>query len=212
MLDTIPTHTHFYPNKMGRIFLLSLEGALLGDGYDDLLKRTGLSRFEHALPPDNWAKAFNFDVISSLNQGVEQYYGPRGGRRLMLLAGRKFFELGWKTFGAFAGLSDLVLKGKSLPEKASIGLHSMARLMNDVSDQSTWVEEDGPQQLSYHVGTCPVCWHRLVDEPICFYQIGFLKGTLSWLSSGSDFRVRQDACIAMGDEQCIFRIDTAPIK
>ncbi|MDX1415702.1 MAG: 4-vinyl reductase [Candidatus Promineifilaceae bacterium] len=212
MSAAAPSHTYFYPNKMGRVYLLSLKEVLIGDGYFDLLKRTGLSRFEDTLPPDNWTKGFSFDSISSLNQGIEQYYGPRGGRRLALLAGQKFFELGSESFGRFAGLNELALKGKSLPEKLNMGLASMARLMNEVSDQTTWIEEVGPQRLNYHVGMCPVCWTRLAEEPICFYHVGFLKGTLSWCSSGLDFRVRQTSCIAVGDEQCVFRIDTVPIK
>lgn len=203
--------TLFYPNKMGRVFLRALQNVLVGDGYPDLLKRTGLSHFEQTLPPDNWAKEFGFNIISSLNQGVEQYYGPRGGRRLALEAGRIFFELGWGEFGTLAGLSNVVMQGKSLPDKLKTGLLSISRLITEVSDQVTWVEERA-QRFDYHVGACPVCWNRVSEEPICFHTVGYLQGALHWLSAGLDFRVRQASCIAMGDEQCIFRIDRGPIK
>lgn len=203
--------TPFYPNKMGRVFLLTLRDVLLLDGYTDLLKRTGLSHFAQARPADNWAKEFDFNYVSILNQGIEELYGPRGGRRLALLAGQKFFEFGWGEFGTLAGLSDVALKARSLQVKLKTGLVSIARLITQVSDQTTWVEEQA-RYFEYHVGVCPVCWNRVVDEPVCFHTIGFLQGALFWFSSGLDFRIRQTSCIAMGEEQCIFRIDMEPIK
>ncbi len=211
MLEDNNISTHYYPNKMGRVFLLALQDVLLPDGYAALLKRTGLSRFEQRLPGDNWAKEFDFTHISSLNQGIEQLYGPRGGRRLALCAGEKFFEFGWGESGALTGLSDIALKARALPDKLKIGLVSIARLIDEYSDQVTWIEEQA-QQFEYHVGACPVCWQRVVEKPVCFHTIGFLQGALNWFSSGLEFRVRQTSCTAMGDEHCAFRIDKEPVK
>lgn len=211
MLEDSNSNTFFYPNNMGRVLLLALQDVLLSDGYSDLLKTAGQSHFTHKLPGDSWTKEFNFNNISNLNQALEQLYGPRGGRRLALQAGQKFFELGWGASGKLAGLSDVALKARTLQEKLRIGLSSIARLFSEVSDQTTWIEEQA-KQFEYHVGACPVCWNRKVEKPICFHTVGFLQGSLRWFSSGLEFRIRQTSCTARGENHCVFRIDSEPIK
>lgn len=211
MLEDSNSNTSFYPNNMGRVFLLALQDVLLPDGYSALLNCAGLSHFIHKLPGDSWAKEFDFNNISSLNQALEQLYGPRGGRRLALQSGQKSFELGWGASGKLAGLSDVALKARTLQEKLMIGLSSIARLISDVSDQTTWIEEQA-KHFEYHAGACPVCWNRKVEKPVCFHTVGFLQGSLHWFSSGLEFRIRQISCTAMGENHCVFRIDNEPVK
>jgi len=211
MIETSESNTLFYPNKMGRLFLSTLEDVLLQDGYAELLKASGCAHFLQKPPAANWAKDFNFDTFSRINQGLETLYGPRGGRRLAIKAGEKFFLSGWGAAGTLSGMGNVALKANSLPEKLSNGLGFVAKQISEVSDQSSWLEEQ-ERQLEYHVARCPVCWNRISDQPVCYHTIGFLQGALHWFSSGLDFRVRQTSCFAMGDERCIFRIDMEPIK
>ena len=211
MIEECASKKLFYPNKMGRVFLLTLQEVLVQDGYTDLLNLTDCTQFLQKLPPTNWVKEFDFNIISRLNQGIEELYGPRGGRRLALSAGEKYFQSGWGAEYTLSAAGNVALKARSLPEKLKSGLGSIARHISEVSDQSTWIVEQ-ERQIEYHVANCPVCWNRTVDQPVCQHTVGFLQGAGHWFSSGLDFRVKQTSCYAMGDERCIFRIDTEPIK
>ncbi len=211
MSEQMNRQVAYYPNKMGRIFIQTLQESLLLDGFDELLRVTGLEQFSEKLPADNWATEFDFNIISRLNQGVEKLYGPRGGRRLAESAGQKFFAWGWGADGELSGTANVALKARSLPEKLEIGLQAIARQMSDISDQRTWTVTQG-RQIEYHVAACPICWNRVVDRPICHYTVGFLGAAGRWFSAGSEFRVRQTSCHAIGEKRCVFRIDLEPLK
>lgn len=211
MIEDTHPQTAYYPNKMGRVFIQTLKESLLLDGFDKLLHVSGLPQFSEKLPPDNWALAFDFNIISRLNFGVEKLYGPRGGRRLTKNAGQKFFDWGWGPDGELSSTANIALKARSLPDKLESGLQAIARQLSETSDQKTWIQRQ-ERQIDYHVGLCPICWNRVVDQPICHYTVGFLQAAFRWFSTGSDFRVRQTSCRAVGESQCVFRIDLEPLK
>jgi predicted hydrocarbon binding protein len=206
----LPSNT-YCSNKMGRVLLKVLREIMLRDDYSALLNFAGLSRYSQALPEDNWVKEFDFVFVAKLNQGLSEMYGPRGGRRLGLQAGRSFLTHGLNEFGSLAGIDDQVRRTVPLQTKLRDGLSVVARLFSQMSDQKIWLEEQD-MQFNYHVEQCPVCWGRTADKPICFFTIGFLQEILCRLSDGRDFRVQQTSCTAMGDSSCVFRIDREPIK
>jgi hypothetical protein len=92
--DLVPESGHFYPNKMGRILLVSMEEVMGRNGLNALLNLTNMRQLIQELPPDNLEKAFEFSNISNLNKGLEEIYGPRGGRGLALRGGRAIFSRG----------------------------------------------------------------------------------------------------------------------
>ena len=209
--DLRPSSNRYYPNKMGRALLIVLRETLLRDDYSALLSFAGLSQYEQSLPEDNWVNAFDFVYIARLNQGLSEIYGPRGGRRLGIQAGRSFLTYGLSEFGTLAGISDLAKRSHPLRTKMRDGLSAVARLFTQSSDQSTWLEEYD-MYFDYHVEQCPICWERTADKPICFFTVGLLQEVLYRVSDGRDFRVRQLTCRAMGDNSCVYRIDKEPIK
>ena len=82
MRDLVPPSGYFYPNKMARIFLLALEEVMGRNGLNALLNLIDLRQYIHELPPDNLQREFDFAHISNINTGLEDIYGPRGGRGL----------------------------------------------------------------------------------------------------------------------------------
>lgn len=209
--DFKPSGNLYCSNKMGRVLLKVLQEIMLRDDYSTLLNSAGLAQYNQALPEDNWAKAFDFVFVAKLNQGLSEMYGPRGGRRLGLLAGRSFLTRGLTEFGPLAGINDLARRTAPLQIKLRDGLTVAARLFSQISDQNAWLEEQ-EMQFNYHVEQCPVCWGRTADKPICFFTVGFLQEVSYRLSDGRDFRVQQTSCTAMGESSCVFRIDREPIK
>ena len=147
-----------------------------------------------------------------MNLGLEEMYGPRGGRGLALRAGRAAFADALRNFGALAGAGDLAFKVLPLQAKLRIGIPAMARIFSQISDQYTTVEEQ-ENEFVYTIHRCPVCWGRQnADRPVCFIAVGLLQEVLKWVSGGSEFRVNESKCVAVGDEVCEFIIQKTPIS
>jgi hypothetical protein len=188
-----------------------MEEVMGRNGLNALLNLVSLKDYIQEYPPENLERAFDFSDFSNLNQGLDDIYGPRGGRGLALRGGRATFARGLKGFGALAGVGDLAFKVLPLATKMKIGLPAMARVFTQFSDQITRVESFDDHHL-YHIDRCPVCWGRKSDRQICYVAVGLLQEGLRWVSGGMEFRVEEVDCIAMGSESCTFKIDKEPIK
>ncbi len=202
----------YYPNKFGLIIIKALEDVMGRNGLNAILNLAGLTKYIDGYPPDNLEKGFDFSELSSLGIALEEMYGPRGGRGLALRAGRATFSDALKDFGALAGVGDLAFKVLPLQAKLRIGLPAMAKIFSQVSDQLSTVEEKDTEFI-YTIHKCPVCWGRAdSDKPVCFIATGLLQEGLKWISGGSEFRVNESRCHAMGDEVCEFVIQKEPLS
>ncbi len=201
----------YYPNKFGLIIIKALEDVMGKNGVNAILNLANLQELIDNYPVDNLEKAFDFSTLSTLNQALEEMYGPRGGRGLALRAGRATFADALKDFGALAGVGDLAFKVLPLQAKLRIGLPAMAKIFSQVSDQETTVEERD-NEFIYTIHKCPVCWGRHDEsKPVCFMAVGLLQEGLKWVSGGNEFRVNESKCHAMGDDVCEFVIQKEPI-
>lgn len=211
MRDLVPPSGYYYPNRIARIYLEAMAEVMGRNGLNALLNLTGLKQYVVEFPPNGLEKEFEFADFSNLNQGLEDIYGPRGGRGLALRGGRATFARGLKDFGALAGVGDLAFKVLPLSTKLKIGLPAMARVFTQFSDQISRVVGFDDHYL-YYIDRCPVCWGRESDRPICFVAVGLLQEGLRWVSGGLEFRVEEIECVAMGADSCIFKIDKEPIR
>jgi predicted hydrocarbon binding protein len=211
-MDPIPKSEYNYANKIALITIKALEEVMGKNGLNAVLNLAHLPHLIDNYPPDNLNREFNFADFSALNFGLEEMYGPRGGRGLALRAGRAAFADALRNFGALAGAGDLAFKVLPLPAKLRIGIPAMARIFSQISDQYTTVEEQ-ENEFVYTIHRCPVCWGRQnADKPVCFIAVGLLQEGLKWVSGGSEFRVTESKCIAVGDEVCEFIIQKTPIS
>jgi predicted hydrocarbon binding protein len=201
---------YYYSNLIARIYLQAMEEVMGKNGLNAILNMAKLSHLIDNYPPGNWEKEFDFTDYSSLNQALEDMYGPRGGRGLALRAGRSSFARGLQGFGALHNMGDLALKMVPMSVKLKMGLPAMAKVFNQVSDQISRVEEQGNDFL-YVIEACPVCWGRKSDKPICHAAVGLLQEGLRWVSGGKEFRVEETACIATGNGRCEFLVYKDPI-
>jgi predicted hydrocarbon binding protein len=210
-MQPIPKSGLYYPNKFGRIMILSLEDVMGRNGVNAILNLANLPNLMENLPPDNLEKAFDFADVSAITGALEEMYGPRGGRGLALRAGRATFSDALRNFGALAGVGDLAFKVLPLHAKLRIGLPAMAKIFSQISDQYSTVEEKD-DHLVYTIHRCPVCHGRHTDKPDCYIATGLLQESLKWVSGGSEFRVNESKCIAMGDQTCEFIVYKEPIS
>lgn len=206
----ISSQTLYYPNRMGRIILLSMEEVMGRNGVNAILKLASLSSLMEAYPADNTELAFSFNTLSSITDTLEQAYGPHGGRGLALRVGRACFNYGVRQYGTQLGLTEMAFRLLPLPTKVSAGARIFAELFNNYTDQRVRVE-DSDGKLFWHIDQCPLCWERKAQDPVCHLAVGLLQEALYWLSGGKVFNVEEQTCIAAGDAACTIVIDQSPI-
>ncbi len=209
-MEPIPKSGLYYPNKIARIAILSLEDVMGKNGLNAILNLAGLSSIIDNLPPDNLDRQFDFADFSAIWAALEELYGPRGGRGLAQRAGRATFNDALRNFGALAGVGDMAFKVLPLGAKIRIGLAAMAKIFSQTSDQLSTVAEQEDHYV-YTIHRCPVCWGRTTDKPACFIATGLLQESLKWVSGGSEFRVTQTTAKSVGDATCDFIIPKEPI-
>ena len=198
--------SYFYPNKMGRIILLSLEEIIGSRGVNAILNQAGFEQFIENYPPDNLDLEFSFDEVSKLQVALEQIYGTRGGRGVALRAGRASFKYGLREFGPMLGFTDLAFRLLPFDDKLRSGAQVFADVFNRYSDQQVRVEVE-TDRLYWQIERCPVCWKRHGDVPLCHLAVGLLQEALYWVSGGKFFNVEETNCIAKGDAVCTIVIE-----
>lgn len=202
--------TFYYPNRMGRIILLSMEEVMGRNGVNAILKLASLSSLMESYPADDTKLAVPFSALGAITDTLEQAYGPHGGRGLSLRVGRACFNYGVRQYGTQLGLTEMAFRLLPLPKKVSAGARVFAELFNNFTDQRVRVEEDDGKLL-WHIDRCPLCWERKAQDPVCHLAVGLLQEALYWLSGGKVFNVEEQTCIAAGDATCTIVIDQSPI-
>jgi hypothetical protein len=211
-MQQIPKSGFYNTNKFARIALQAYEEVMGKNGLNAILNLAGLSNLIDNYPPDNQERQFDFADYTAIHVGLEELYGPRGGRGLALRAGHSTFSDVFKDYGALAGVSDLAFKVLPLQTKIRIGLPAAARIFSQVSDQLTSVDETDDAFI-WTIHRCPTCWSRQgADKPVCYITTGLLQAMLTWVSGGSEFRVNESKCCAIGDTVCEFVIQKEPLS
>jgi predicted hydrocarbon binding protein len=211
-MQAIPKSGYTLPNRLARITLLAVEEMLGKNGMQALLNLSQLSYLIENYPAANLERGFDFAEYASLNLGLEEMYGARGGRGLALRAGRETFSRALSNFGALAGTGDMAFKVLPLGMKVKIALPAMARIFSEISDMASSVE-DQQHSVHYLVNRNAVCWSRTGEEkPVCYLMVGLLQEALHNTSGGREFRVDESECQAMGHEACRFIIQKEPLS
>jgi predicted hydrocarbon binding protein len=190
---------------------MAMEEVMGKGGINAVLNLAKLSHLIDNYPSNNLNREIDFVDFSSVNQAIEDMYGPRGGRGLALRAGRASFAHGLSEFGALVGVGELAFRVVPLGTKLKVGLRAMAETFTKFSDQTSRVEEE-EDRFIYTIEACPVCWDRTTDRPVCFAAVGILQEGLRWVSGGKDFRVEEIACHARGEEFCQFAVYKKPLN
>jgi predicted hydrocarbon binding protein len=201
---------YYYPNKIGRIVLLATEEVMGRNGVNAALNLAKLRHLVNNYPPNNFDRQFSFKEVGSMQQALEEMYGPRGARGLALRAGRACFKYGVREFGPVLGISDLAFRLLPLGMKMKVGIEVFAEVFNKFSDQVVRLGED-EESFIWTIERCPVCWGRHTNEPCCYLAVGVLQEGSYWVSGGKNFSVEETTCVAKGDDVCTILIGKRPL-
>jgi predicted hydrocarbon binding protein len=210
-MNVIPKSGYMLPNRFGRITLETVEELLTPKGMESLLTLANMPDRIGNYPPANLERGFDFAEMGAINLGLEELYGPRGGRGLALRSGRTIFANALSHFGAMAGVEAAAYRILPRNFKLKAGLSSLARIFSDFSDQQSNIEEKS-HDFHFLVHRNSTCWGRSnEDRPVCFMMVGVLQETLNRLSNGEEFRVDESECLASEGKVCRFVIQKEPI-
>ena len=148
--------------------------------------------------------------MAAVAEGLEKFYGPRGGRGVALRAGRAGFKYLLRQHGPAMGIVDLNYRMLPVPLRLNLGLKALADLLEDIGDESVAVEEFDTHWI-WREERCPHCWMRKVEEPACQFPVGLLQEFLTWASSGRIYGIREVDCSAAGGLACVIQINKKPL-
>jgi len=202
---------YHYPNRMGRIVLTAMVDIMGRHGVNATLHYAGLDHLVDNYPPNNLELGFTFEELAAIQQAVDDLFGERAGRALALRTGRETFKYALKEFMPILGIADLAFRPLHLGIKLKIGLEIFAETFNKFTDQVVRLAEE-PDRHLWIIERCPVCWGRTSDRPCCHLAVGLLQESLSWVSNGREFEVREIECVATGNDACVISITKKPIR
>lgn len=201
----------FYPNRMGRIILQTLQDVAGDSDYTKILETAGLTQYLKTLPPTDLERDFPFEHVSQIQMGTEAIFGAEQGREISRQVGRACLSGGLQEFNPLIGIADLPVRMLPLGLKLHVGFDMFAMVFNRFSDQVVTLSEEGSHYL-WIIQRCPVCWKRQAEAPCCHLAVGILQQSLSWATGGKEFEVTETECVANGAESCVIRISKRPMK
>jgi predicted hydrocarbon binding protein len=189
-------------------------GEILFLGVEEIIGRSGLNavlnlakRSPEAANTDGvFSQRIDYADITAAAIGLEEMYGPRGGRGIALRAGRAGFKYLLRQSGTAMGITDLNFRLLPVPTRLKTGLEAMAGLMSRIGDEQVKIEET-ERYWSWNSTGCPMCWQRTELEPVCQFTVGLLQEFFTWASSGRLYSLNEVACQASGAPACVIQID-----
>jgi predicted hydrocarbon binding protein len=193
-----------------RVLLDAIEDIMGKNGTKAVLNAGGLSKYIDNYPPKSLEMEANFSEYGALQQAVEEFYGPRGARAMLLKIGRATFQFGLKDQPAILGLAGIALKAIPEKKRMKLILEKIAKAATERINQPTHImEEDDAFYLVQD--ECPCRWRPKHDKPCCFVSVGALMEAMAW-TTGKVFKVEEVACISNGASNCVYRIPKEPVS
>ncbi len=201
-------------NPLWHVVLQATE-EILGRGVVDALVNSGERIVPTGGQPSSASEVRTaFDAWYRFQEVVEQRYGTRAGRGVIVRIGRACFKYGLDEFGGRLGLNDLAFRLKPSSERTALALQALADFLRPALCQRIRLESD-EGALYLVLERCPLCSAQEQAGrgiPGCYLLIGLLQEMLYWVSGGRSFLVEEVECLASGSRRCTIKINKAPLS
>jgi predicted hydrocarbon binding protein len=198
------------PNDALRLFFIAIEEVMGADGMKAALHGAKLDKYIGNYPPKNLELGVTFSEYGRAEQAIEDFYGSRGAKAMLLRVGRATFNYGMKEQSAVLGLAGQALKMMPLPmvNKMKLLLEQMVTAANKTVNQPTRLEEDA-DSFTMIVDYCMCQFRPKHQSPCCHITVGALSEAMRWLTD-KNFAIQELTCMNLGADACRYRIPKTP--
>jgi len=200
-----------YPNASLYVLILACEEVMGKNGFASVLNQGGLSYMVGKYPPNNLEYDVPFSLYGNVQQAIEDFYGPRGSRAILMRVGRALFRYTLHEQGALLGVASLALKALPIGARQKLILSRMVDASIKEMNMPSSIDETDDTFIMSRTA-CP-CQFRKRDQglgPCDHVTVGTVQEALKW-ATGKDYRVHQNKCLNTGDGTDEFVIEKTPI-
>jgi predicted hydrocarbon binding protein len=198
------------PNANLRVLLVAIEEVMGENGAKAVLNAGGLGHFIDNYPPNDTKLEASFADFGAAQQAVEDFYGPRGARAMLIRIGRATFRYTLQEQPAILGLAGLALKALPVGTRMKKVLDNITKAANDDVNLKAHLREE-PDAYYYVNEMCPCRWRPKHDKPACFVTVGVLQEAMLW-ATGKNYKVEEVTCISNMASACVYKIPKKPIE
>ncbi len=201
------------PNAAMRLLFVSVEDVMGANGLKAVLNGAKMSHYIGNYPPNNLEYGVTFGQYGRMEQAIEDFYGPRGARGMLLRVGRATFQAGLKEQSAVLGLAGQALKSMpfvSMQAKMKLLLQQIVGAANKTVNQPTRLEEDD-EGFTIIIDHCMCQYRPRHTQPCCLVTVGTFSEAMKWLTE-KQFDVKEITCLNNGADACRYRIPKQPVE
>lgn len=209
-VDTHMPQDHKYPNANMYVLILAAEEVLGQNGFASVLNQGQLTYMVGKYPPNNMDMEVPFSLYGQVQQAIEDFYGPRGSKAILMRVGRALFRYTLKEQSALLGLASVAMKALPTTARQKMILSKFVSSSTDHFSMPTEMRETGdafiisrtacPCQFRKRNGTSGVCDH---------VTIGTLQEATKWATDNM-YTVEQTQCLNIGDAIDEFVVSKMP--
>jgi len=191
--------------------LFAAMAEVMGDnGLKSVLRLAKLERYIDNFPPNNTDMSVTHSEYGAAQQAIEDFYGPRGARAILVRIGRALFRYSLQEQPAVLGLAGLALKALPRGARVKLILQKIVAAANENLNIPSHVEESDDAYI-YVAEDSPSRWRPRRSSPGCYVTVGTYQEALRW-ATGQNYRIEEFSCLAAGDDACRFRIYKEPLE
>lgn len=172
-------------------------------GWIEKLRSPSITRFEKTIP---------YKALVDINYQIEDIFGNTALRTLIYSSAKRSFP---RTFGNTEIIRETLSWLQRSPNstlRLRASLEAISHLLQATSDQKIKIEESSSH---YHliISNCVACEGLERQRyPVCFFNVGMIRGGLHYLFGEDMYPVQELACHATGDKVCEFIIRKFPFN
>lgn len=200
-----------YPNANLYVLILACEEVMGKNGFASVLNQGDLSYMVGKYPPNNLNYEVPFSLYGKTQQAIEDFYGPRGSKAILMRVGRALFRYSLHEQSALLGFASLALKALPMGSRQKLILGKIVDAgTKELNMPGEMTETDDAFVVTRTA--CPCQFReRGPDAGVCDHvTIGTFQESLKW-ATGKNFRVYQSKCLNTGDPVDEFIVDKVPM-
>jgi hypothetical protein len=200
-----------YTNAALYVLILACEEVMGKNGFASVLNQGKMAYMVGKYPPNNLEYGVPFSLYASVQQAIENFYGPRGSRAILMRVGRALFRYSLHEQSALLGFASLALK--ALPMNARLKL-IFGKIVDAGTNVLNMPGEMTETDDAFVIGrtACP-CQFRERESglgPCDHVTIGTFQEAARW-ATGKNFRIYQSKCLNIGDDLDEFIVEKSPM-